>query len=114
MDITRIDIGPRMSQAVVHNGTIYLAGQVGHGATTREQTADMLAAVDALLARLGSSKSRILSAVIWLADMAEFAEMNAVWDAWVDPANPPARACGEARLATPDYRAEVIITAAQG
>ncbi len=113
MDITRFDIGPRMSQAVVHNGTIYLAGQVGHGAATREQTHDMLAAVDALLARLGSSKSRILSAVIWLADMTDFAEMNVVWDAWVDPANPPARACGEARLATPDYLVEVIITAAQ-
>lgn len=114
MDIQRIEPGPRMSQAVVHGDTIYLAGQVGHGATTAEQTTDMLAQIDALLARVGSSKSRILSTTIWLATMDDFAEMNAVWDAWVDPANPPARACGEARLATPDYRVEAIIIAAKG
>jgi enamine deaminase RidA (YjgF/YER057c/UK114 family) len=64
--------------------------------------------------RSGSDKSRILQATIWLASMDDFAEMNAVWDAWVDPANPPARACGESRLATPDYTVEIIVVAAAG
>ncbi|MCA2012274.1 RidA family protein [Cereibacter sphaeroides] len=112
MTITRIEPGPRMSQAVVHNNTVYLAGQVGHGNSVTEQTKDALAQVERLLAEVGSAKAKILSATIWLADMADFAEMNAVWDAWVDPANPPTRACGEARLATPDYRVEVMIIAA--
>ncbi|WP_068297960.1 RidA family protein [Pararhodobacter sp. CCB-MM2] len=114
MTITRIEPGPRMSQAVVHNNTVYLAGQVGHGHgdSVTEQTKDALAQVERLLAEVGSAKEKILSATIWLADMADFAEMNAVWDAWVDPANPPTRACGEARLATPDYRVEVMIIAA--
>lgn len=78
------------------------------------QTRDILANVDRLLAEAGSSKSRILQAVIWLASMDDFAEMNAVWDAWVDPANTPARATGESRLATPDFKVEIIITAAVG
>lgn len=113
MTIERRHKGPRMSQIVVHGDTIYLAGQVGEGKTVREQTESMLASVDRLLAEAGSSKSKILQAVIWLADMGDFADMNAVWDAWVDPENPPARACGEARLATPNYKVEVIITAAK-
>ena len=112
MTITRIEPGPRMSQAVVHNNTVYLAGQVGHGDSVTEQTKDALAQVERLLAEVGSAKEKILSATIWLADMADFAEMNAVWDAWVDPANPPTRACGEARLATPDYHVEVMVIAA--
>lgn len=112
MTITRIEPGPRMSQAVVHNNTVYLAGQVGHGDSVTEQTKDALAQVERLLAEVGSAKEKILSATIWLADMADFAEMNAVWDAWVDRANPPTRACGEARLATPDYRVEVMTIAA--
>ena len=113
-DITRLDPGARMSGAVIHNGTVYLAGQVGtagESVTVQAQTA--LAKVDELLAKAGSNKSRILQAVIWLADMNDFAEMNAVWDAWVDKDNTPARATGEAKLATPDYRFEVIIVAAQ-
>lgn len=110
--IERLDTGPRMSQAVVHGGTVYLAGQVGEGATVAEQTAACLAQIDALLARTGSSKERILQAIIWLADMADFAEMNAVWDAWVAPGHAPARATGEARLAAPKYRVEIIVTAA--
>jgi len=115
MTITRIDAGGRMSQAVVHNGTAYLAGQVAApGAPVEEQTRAVLSAVEALLARVGSDKSRILSATIWLADMDDFAAMNGVWDAWVDPAHPPARATGEARLATPDYRVEIIVIAACG
>ena len=114
-DITRIDSGARMSQAVVHNGTIWLAGQVGApGKSVTEQTQAVLAQVDAMLEKCGSDKSRILQAVIWLASMDDFAEMNAVWDSWVSPGNAPARATGEARLATPDYKVEIIVTAAQG
>ncbi|EKF17643.1 RidA family protein [Nitratireductor pacificus] len=114
-DITRIDTGARMSQAVIHNGTIWLAGQVGApGKSVTEQTKAVLAEIDALLAKCGSDKSRILQAVIWLASMDDFAEMNAVWDGWVSAGNAPARATGEARLATPDYKVEIIITAAQG
>ncbi|PWR02713.1 hypothetical protein DKT77_11095 [Meridianimarinicoccus roseus] len=112
-DITRLDTGPRMSQAAIHNGTIYLAGQVGApGASVTDQTRDCLAKVDALLARAGSDKTKLLQVTIWLADMADFAEMNAVWDAWVPEGHAPARATGEAKLATPDYRVEVIAIAA--
>ncbi len=112
MTITRIEPGARMSQAVVHNGIVYLAGQVGEGADITAQCKDALASVDRLLAEAGSDKSRLLTTTIWLADMADFAAMNAVWDTWVDPANPPARATGEAKLATPDYYVEFIVTAA--
>lgn len=113
-DITRLEPGRRMSQAVIHGDTVYLAGQVGEGADVTAQSRSALAEVDRLLAAAGSDKSRILSCTIWLADIADFGAMNAVWDAWVDPANPPARATGEARLATPDYRVEFIVTAARG
>jgi len=112
MDIKRTGVGPRMTQSVVYNDTIYLSGQVGYGDTVAAQTADMLASVDKLLAAEGSSKSRILSATIWMSDMGQFDEMNAVWDAWIDPANPPARATGEAKLATPDFFVEIIVVAA--
>ena len=112
-DITRIEPGPRMSAAVIHNGIAYLAGQVGApGGSVTEQPQAVLAEVDRLLAAAGTSKARLLTAQIWLADMATFAEMNAVWDAWVDPANPPERWTGEAKLATPDYKVEIIVTAA--
>jgi enamine deaminase RidA (YjgF/YER057c/UK114 family) len=114
-DITRIETGPRMSQAVICNGLIWLAGQVaapGHSVT--EQTKAVLANIDRLLAEAGSDRTRILSAQIWLADMADFAEMNAAWDAWVPQGHAPARATGEAKLATPDYKVEIIVTAAQG
>ncbi|WP_137895917.1 RidA family protein [Ramlibacter sp. 2FC] len=113
MTVIRHEKGPRMSQAVIHNRTVHLAGQVGHGASTAEQTRDMLAQVERLLALSDSGKSLILSAQIWLADMKDFAEMNAVWDAWIDPEHPPARACGELRLASPEYRVEALIVAAQ-
>lgn len=113
MPVKRLHIGSRMSEAVVHNNTIYLAGQVGEGSGITEQTIDMLQAVEKLLTATGSDKSNILSATIWLADMADFAGMNAVWDAWIDPANPPARACGESKLATPDFLVEIIIVAAK-
>ena len=112
-DIKRIETGNRMSMAVVHNGTVYLAGQVGKpGESVTDQTREVLAQVDRLLAEAGTDKTRILSAQIWLADMADFAEMNGVWDAWVAKGHAPARATGEAKLATPDYKVEIIVTAA--
>jgi enamine deaminase RidA (YjgF/YER057c/UK114 family) len=112
MTIRRIEAGPRMSQAVIHGNTVYLAGQVGDGDTVAAQTASCLAEVDRLLAAAGSDKSKILQAIIWLDDMANFAEMNSVWDKWVDGPNAPARATGEARLAAPKYKVEIIVTAA--
>ena len=113
MTITRIEAGPRMSQAVVHGNTVYLAGQVGApGESVTAQTKAVLASIEKLLAEVGSDKSKLLSATIWMADMADFAEMNAVWDAWIDGKDPPARATGEAKLATPDYKVEIIAIAA--
>jgi len=113
MDIKRFETGSRMSEAVVHNGTVYLAGQVGEpGSDVAEQTRQALAEVDRLLALAGTDKTRILSTQIWLADIADFAEMNAVWDAWVAPGHTPARATGESKLAAPEYRVEVIVVAA--
>ena len=112
-DIRRIGPGPRMSEAVVYNGAVYLAGQVGApGESVTVQTQAVLAEVDRLLAEAGTSKARLLTAQIWLADIGTFADMNAVWDAWVDRENPPARWTGEAKLATPDYKVEIIVTAA--
>ena len=112
MTIKRIEPGARMSGAVVHGNTVYLAGQVGHpGESVADQTREVLAQVDRLLAEVGTDKTRILTAQIWLADMADFAEMNAVWDAWVPQGHCPARATGEAKLATPDYKVEIIVTA---
>lgn len=112
-DITRLDTGPRMSQAVIANGFVFLAGQVGDpGTPVADQTRAVLAQIDDLLARAGTDKTRIVSAQIWMADMADFAAMNAVWDAWVPQGHAPARATGESALATPDYKVEVIVTAA--
>ncbi|WP_137702098.1 RidA family protein [Marimonas lutisalis] len=110
--IERIEIGQRMSKIVKHNGVAYLCGQVGDGASVAEQTRDCLARVDALLEQAGSSREKMLQVIIWLADMADFAEMNAVWDAWVPEGHAPARACGEAKLAREDLRVEIIVTAA--
>jgi len=112
--ITRIDTDHRMSQIVIHGETIYLSGQVGEpGEDVAAQTRTALAEIEALLAQAGSDKSHILSATIWLADIADFETMNGVWDAWVDTANPPARATGESRLATPEYLVEIIVVAAK-
>jgi enamine deaminase RidA (YjgF/YER057c/UK114 family) len=114
MTIERIGATARMSQAVVHGDTVYLAGQVGApGKSVAEQTAAVLASIESLLAQAGSDKSKILSATIWLADMADFAEMNAVWDRWLDGKDPPARATGEAKLAAPAYKVEIIVVAAR-
>ncbi|MCZ4280562.1 RidA family protein [Kiloniella laminariae] len=113
-EITRFETGPRMSQAVVHGNTVYLAGQVGTaGASVAEQTKVILENIDRLLATVGSDKTKILQAIIWLDDMKHFQEMNAVWDGWVPAGHSPARATGEARLATPEYNVEIIITAAK-
>ena len=112
-DITRHHTGQRMSQIVTHNGTIYLAGQVGEkGDSVADQTRTCLSKVEKLLAEAGSDTTRILQCTIWLADMADFAEMNEVWDAWVPEGHAPARACGEAKLAHPDLKVEFLITAA--
>lgn len=112
-DITRIGSGPRMSEAVCYNGIVWVAGQVGNpGDSVADQTRTCLAEVDRILAAAGTDKTRILSAQIWLADIGTFADMNAVWDAWVPQGHTPARATGEAKLATPDYKVEVIVTAA--
>ena len=116
MSITRLRAGPRMSQAVVHGATIYLAGQVADrakGKSVGEQTREVLAAIDRLLAEAGSDKTRLLSATIYLADIATFAEMNAEWDAWIPAGRAPARATVEAKLAAPEYTVEIACTAAQ-
>ncbi|WP_368344495.1 RidA family protein [Pelagovum sp. HNIBRBA483] len=110
--IERIETGQRMSKIVKHNGVAYLCGQVGEGATVAEQTRDCIGRIEALLEKAGSSPEQMLQVVIWLADMADFAEMNAVWDAWVPEGHAPARACGEAKLARPDLKVEMIVTAA--
>ena len=115
MSIRRIGIGPRMSQAVVHGGVAYLAGQVASGAQGKsvgEQTSDILATIDSLLKDAGSDKTKLLSATIYLADIKTFAEMNAVWEAWVAPGHTPARATVEAKLAAPHYTVEIVIVAA--
>ncbi len=112
-DITRIGTGPRMSEGVCYNGIIWVAGQVGTpGDSVADQTRQCLAEVDRILAEAGTDKTRILSAQIWLADMADFPAMNSVWDAWVPQGHTPARATGEAKLAAPAYLVEVIVTAA--
>ncbi|AMS43080.1 RidA family protein [Aminobacter sp. NyZ550] len=113
MSVRRIDVGPRMSQIVIHNNTVYLAGQVGApGESVAAQTKAILAEIDALLAKAGTDKTKILQAIIWLDDMSTFAEMNSVWDGWVPQGNTPARATGEAKLAGPEYKVEIIVTAA--
>ncbi|QHQ35979.1 RidA family protein [Algicella marina] len=111
-EIKRFQSSARMSQIVRHGDTVYLAGQVGDGTSVAEQTASCLDKVDALLEQAGSSRKHILQAIIWLTDMSDFAEMNQVWDAWVPEGHPPARACGEARLAADSLKVEVIVTAA--
>jgi enamine deaminase RidA (YjgF/YER057c/UK114 family) len=112
MSIKRINIGPRMSQATVHNGVVYLAGQVALGASVKEQTTAVLKQIDGLLAEAGTDKSKLLSANVWLKDMGTFGQMNEAWDAWVVPGQTPARATVEARLATPDYLVEIAVIAA--
>jgi len=113
MSITRHHTNQRMSQIVVHGDTVYLAGQVAAdaGADISVQTQQVLEKIDTLLAEAGSDKSKILSAQIWIASMGHFAQMNEVWDAWIPSGHAPARACIEARLASPDLLVEVGIIA---
>jgi enamine deaminase RidA (YjgF/YER057c/UK114 family) len=114
MSIIRIQTGPRMSQAVIHNKTVYLAGQVAHGATVAIQTREILASIDALLAEAKTDKSRLLAATIWLTDMATFAEMNGVWQSWVVPGETPARATVQSgHLASVEFKIEIAVIAAQ-
>lgn len=112
--IDRYDVGPRMSEMAVHNGTVYLAGQVAEDGSQdiAGQTRQVLAAIDKLLARAGSDKSRILRAQIFLKDLADFAAMNAVWEAWVVPGHTPPRATVQAYLAKPEWKIEIVVTAA--
>jgi enamine deaminase RidA (YjgF/YER057c/UK114 family) len=114
LSIKRFETGPRMSQAVVHGNTVYLAGQVADDPSTdvRGQTVQVLASIDRLLAAAGSDKTRILSATIYLADIGTFAQMNAAWDAWVPQGHTPARATVEARLAASQYKVEIQVLAA--
>lgn len=114
--IQRFETGPRMSQVVVHGDTVYLAGVVAattRGESVTRQTEEILSIIDAHLAKAGSDKSKLLSATIYITDMKNFAEMNAVWDSWVSPGNTPARATVEARLAAPEYKVEIMVTAAR-
>lgn len=114
MTIERFETERRMSQAVKAAGLVYLAGQVADDPvpSVAEQTRQALAEIDRLLALAGTSKERLVSATIWLTDMAAFAEMNGVWDAWVAPGQSPARATVEARLAAPEYLVEIAVVAA--
>ncbi|RIX72775.1 RidA family protein [Acidovorax cavernicola] len=113
--ITRFHVGPRLSETAVHNGTIYLAGQVPDDTTQdiRGQTAQVLAMVDRLLAEAGSDKSRILMTQIFLADIKEIGAMNEVWDAWIPAGNTPPRATVQAQMANTAYKIEIVVTAAQ-
>lgn len=112
--IERMQTGPRMSQVVIHSGTVYLAGQVAAdpSAGVAGQTQQILRTIDELLAQAGSDKTRILSATVYLSDVSTFAEMNSAWDNWVPAGHTPARATVEARLAAPAYKVEIQIIAA--
>jgi enamine deaminase RidA (YjgF/YER057c/UK114 family) len=115
MTIKRYGCGPRMSKAVVHDKTVYIAGQVAvnmKGKSVGEQTKDILGIIDEIMAEAGTDKTKLLSANIWLADIATFNEMNAIWDAWVAPGCTPARATVEANLADPDYTVEIAMIVA--
>jgi enamine deaminase RidA (YjgF/YER057c/UK114 family) len=111
--IQRFDTGPRMSEMTVHNGVAYLAGQIAEaGGDITAQTREVLGHIDALLAQAGSDKSKILRAEIFLADLSEFTGMNAEWETWVVPGHTPARATVQAQLAKPEWKVEIVITAA--
>ena len=116
MSIQRFDTGPRMSQVVVHGDTVYLAGIVANktaGESVTKQTQEVLLIIDGHLAKAGTDKSKLLSTTIYITDMKNFAEMNAVWDGWVSPGNTPARATVEVNLAGPKYGVEIMVIAAR-
>ena len=114
MEIKRLHVGPRLSEAAIHNGVVYLAGQIADDTTQNidGQTREVLAHVDRLLAEAGSDKTRILMCQIYLADIKDIAEMNAIWDAWAPPGQAPPRATVQAMLARPELLVEVVVTAA--
>ncbi|WP_334188058.1 RidA family protein [Noviherbaspirillum sp.] len=114
MDIKRFHVGKRLSEMAVHNGTVYLAGQIAEDTTQNiaGQTREVLGHIDRLLAEAGSDKSRILMCQIYLADLKDFAEMNAAWDEWVADGNAPPRATVQAQLAKPEWLVEIVVTAA--
>jgi enamine deaminase RidA (YjgF/YER057c/UK114 family) len=113
--IVRLTPGPRMSQGVIYGGLLYTAGHVdAQSADVGEQTKNVLAKIDALLEQAQSSKSQVLSASIWLSDIATFDDMNRAWEHWIDPHNPPARATVESRLATAEYKVEIAVIAVAG
>lgn len=113
-DIQRIGANSRRSRAVVHGGVVYLTGQVcdDKRGDIAQQTQEAFAKIDAALAEVGSNRSKVLSATIWLRSMDDYDGMNAVWDAWIDRNNAPARSCGTVGMADPDFRVEIIVTAA--
>jgi enamine deaminase RidA (YjgF/YER057c/UK114 family) len=116
MSVERKEVGPRMSQIVIHGDTVYLAGVVARdsaGKSVTEQTREILATIEGYLRQAGTDKSKLLTANIWLTDMATFGEMNAVWDGWVSPGHTPARATVEAKLAAPQYKVEIMVVAAR-
>ena len=116
MSIQRMHTGDRMSQVVIHGNTVYLAGQVASGApggTVAEQTKDILERIDGYLAEAGTDKSKLLSATLWITDMANFAEMNTVWDSWVSQDSTLCRACVEAKLASDKYDVEIMLIASK-
>ena len=115
MPIKRLEVGPRMCQAVIHGNTVYLAGVVANGAKGKsvgEQTKDILTNIERLLKEAGTSKAKLLTTNIWLTDISKFADMNKEWDAWVSAGNTPARATVEAKLASPEFNVEIMVTAA--
>jgi enamine deaminase RidA (YjgF/YER057c/UK114 family) len=114
MAITRHETSKRMSQCVIHGDTVYLAGQVANNpdGDVVAQTKEVVGKIDALLAKAGTDKTKLLSAIVYLSDIRNFDAMNSVWDTWVAPGNPPARACVQALLAGPKYLVEISIVAA--
>ena len=112
--IQRLQPGPRLSAAVVHGGVVYISGQVPDTlhADVATQTREILAKIDRLLSEAGSDKGRLLNVNVWLADIITFDQMNQVWEAWLPPGQPPARATVEARIANPGYRVEIAAIAA--
>jgi enamine deaminase RidA (YjgF/YER057c/UK114 family) len=116
MSIQRMEVGPLMSQIVIHGDRVYLAGIVAHqspGKSVTEQTHAILATIDGYLAKAGTDKSKLLKANIWLTDISTWAEMNKVWEAWVAPGHTPARATVEAKLANPAFNVEIMVEAAR-
>ncbi|RFP19014.1 MULTISPECIES: RidA family protein [unclassified Duganella] len=115
MEIKRLHVGKRLSEVAIHNGTVYLAGQIADDKTLdiQGQTREVLGHIDRLLAEAGSDKTCILSTTIYIADLADFAGMNEAWDAWVPSGHTPPRATVEAKLADPAWRVEIIVVAAQ-